>query len=78
MSVLSLSWFVALSDNPTLSTILSMVAVSAVYYLMVKLDLRRANRAREQEEQRARDHMVSILEDMQRSNRCGNSIADIG
>ena len=69
MSVLSLSWFVALSDNPTLSTILSMVAVSAVYYLMVKLDLRRANRAREQEEQRARDHMVSILEDMQRSNR---------
>ena len=69
MSVLSLSWFVTLSDNPTLSTILSMVAVSAVYYLMVKLDLRRANRAREQEEQRARDHMVSILEDMQRSNR---------
>ena len=69
MSVLSLSWFVALGDNPTLSTILSMVAVSAVYYLMVKLDLRRANRAREQEEQRARDHMVSILEDMQRSNR---------
>ena len=69
MSVLSLSWLVALSDNPTLSTILSMVAVSAVYYLMVKLDLRRANRAREQEEQRARDHMVSILEDMQRSNR---------
>lgn len=69
MSVLSLSWIIALSDDPTLGTIMSMVALAAGYYLMVQLDLRRANRAREREEQRARDHMVSILEDMQRSNR---------
>ena len=69
MSVLSLSWILALSANPTLSTILSMVVITVVYFLLLNRDRRREDRAREQEEQRARDHMVSVLEDMQRSNR---------
>ena len=69
MSVLSLSWFLTLQDNPSLSTILFLVVVTAVYFLLLNRDRRQADRAREQEEQRARDHMVSILQDMQRSNR---------
>ena len=69
MSVLSLSWFLTLQDNPSLSTILFLVVVTAVYFLLLERDRRQEDRAREQEEQRARDHMVSVLEDMQRSNR---------
>lgn len=66
---LSFAWFLTLQDNPSLSTILFLVVVTAVYFLLLNRDRRREDQVREQEEQRARDHMVSILEDMQRSNR---------
>ena len=69
MSVLSLSWFLTLQDNPSLSTILFLVVVTAVYFLLLERDRRQEDQVRKQEEQRARDHMVSVLEDMQRSNR---------
>lgn len=66
---LSFAWFLTLQDNPSLGTILFLVVVTAVYFLLLNRDRRQEDQVREQEEQRARDHMVSILEDMQRSNR---------